>query len=359
MKNKFWTFRNLTPTKGELLIYGPISEYSWWGDEVTPKQFADDLKALGDITELDVRINSGGGDVFAAQAIHSQLKAHKAIVNIYIDGLAASAASVIAMAGDTIYIPTNAMMMIHNPSTFAWGEADDLLKLVDVLEQVKKTIIAAYKAKTGRESEELSKLMDDETWMTGEEAVTQKFADVLLNTGDVQAALNGNMMVVNGQTFDLSKFKNRPKLMAPAASVPQSRPQAANNNTGGTTKMDLKELQEKHPELFNQAKNLGVEEERKRIKDIDDLAMPGYEDMVAKAKFETPKTAAELAMEIVKAEKQRGGEYLQNRQQDAQTSNANNVDGGAAPQKTEGDQKEISDMAQAAAAAAKQKKGVR
>ena len=118
---KFWSFKALDETTGELLLYGEISDISWWGDEVTPKQFKEDLDALGDIDVLNVYINSPGGDVFAGQAIYSMLKRHKAQVKVYIDGLAASIASLVAMAGDKVIMPANAMMMIHNPWTWCWG----------------------------------------------------------------------------------------------------------------------------------------------------------------------------------------------------------------------------------------------
>ena len=112
MDKKFWSMTKPTNDSADLLLYGPISESSWWGDEITPKQFADDLEALGDVSEINVRINSGGGDVFAGQAIHSMLKRHAANVTVYVDGLAASIASIIAMAGDTVVMPRGAMMMI-------------------------------------------------------------------------------------------------------------------------------------------------------------------------------------------------------------------------------------------------------
>src|SRR5690606_6275695 len=121
---------------GELLLYGPISDFSWWGDEVTPKQFKEELDALGDIGELRVYINSPGGDVFAGQAILSMLKRHSARKVVYVDGLAASAASIVAMAGDTIRMPRNAMMMIHNAWTITAGNANDLREVADALDRV-------------------------------------------------------------------------------------------------------------------------------------------------------------------------------------------------------------------------------
>ncbi len=152
---KFWEFKAKANNKGELSIYGPISEYSWWGDEVTPKLFKSDLDALGDVDEIDVFINSGGGDVFAGQAIHSMLKRHKATINVYVDGLAASIASVIAMAGDKVTVPKNAMIMIHKAWSWGSGNSDDFRKLADDLEKIEETIINAYQEKSA------SRDMDD------------------------------------------------------------------------------------------------------------------------------------------------------------------------------------------------------
>jgi ATP-dependent protease ClpP protease subunit len=116
--NKFWNIIAAADDKpAELILYGDISSYSWWGDKITPKQFNDDLNALGDVSEIVVRINSGGGDVFAANAIYTRLKDHAAKITVKIDGWAASAATIIAMAGDSIQIPASGVFMIHDPKT--------------------------------------------------------------------------------------------------------------------------------------------------------------------------------------------------------------------------------------------------
>ena len=123
--NRFWDFvaRNSeADAPAELILYGDISSgNSWYDDEITPKQFDEELKALGDVDEITVRINSGGGDVFAANAIYTRLKDHKAKINVKIDGWAASAATIIAMAGDTIQIPASGVFMIHNPKMGVLG----------------------------------------------------------------------------------------------------------------------------------------------------------------------------------------------------------------------------------------------
>ena len=138
-KNKrFWNFKALDEKTGELTLYGEISNETWWGDEVTPKEFKSDLDNLGEIDTLNIYINSPGGDVFAGQTIYSILKRHKAHKNVYIDGLAASIASVIAMAGNTIFMPKNAMMMIHNPWTVGMGNADEFRKLAEDLDKIRE-----------------------------------------------------------------------------------------------------------------------------------------------------------------------------------------------------------------------------
>lgn len=207
---KFWNFTNKSSDVGELQLYGEISSASWFGDEVTPKQFKQDLDGLGDIKDLNIYINSGGGDVFAGQAIHSMLKRHTANKTVYIDGLAASIASVIAMAGDEIVMPSNAMMMIHKASTVGFGNSDDFRKMADNLEKIEESIQAAYEEKTGKDRKEIKELMDKETWMTAQDAVDMGFADRIEAEKKLAASAEGAFFMLNGQQFDMSIYKNAP-----------------------------------------------------------------------------------------------------------------------------------------------------
>ncbi|HEY9060960.1 MAG TPA: head maturation protease, ClpP-related [Pseudobacteroides sp.] len=209
---KFWEFKAKSASVGELMLYGEIASSTWWGDEVTPKQFKSDLDGLGDISQLDIYINSGGGDVFAGQAIHSMLKRHKANKTVYVDGLAASIASVIAMAGDKIIMPQNAMMMIHKAWTFGVGNAADFRKLADDMDKIDESIVAAYMGKTATEKEKIVEMMDAETWMTAEEAVNLGFADEIEESKQLAASLDGSFLMLNNQKFDMSKYKNPPKI---------------------------------------------------------------------------------------------------------------------------------------------------
>jgi len=193
------------------LLYGDISSSTWWGDEVTPSAFAQDLKGLGDISVLNIYINSGGGDVFAGLAIYSMLKRHPAQKNVYIDGLAASIASVIAMAGDTVYMPKNAMLMIHKAWTMAIGNANDLRKLADDMDKIDQSILTTYQDKTGLEPEKITEMVNAETWLTAEETVTLGFADVIEESKQIAASMNKDYLTMNGLSFDLSRFRNPPK----------------------------------------------------------------------------------------------------------------------------------------------------
>lgn len=202
--------KNAAKNAAELILYGEISDTSWWGDEVTPKQMADDLAALGDVSEIQVRINSPGGDVFAGVAIHSMLKRHNASITVYVDGLAASIASIIAMAGDKIIMPKGSMLMIHNPWSMAFGDANDFRQMADTLDTIRGSMIPIYAEKTGLSEDDIIALLDAETWLTAEDAIAQGFATEIEESTKVAASIRGKKAVVNGLEMDLSKFLNKP-----------------------------------------------------------------------------------------------------------------------------------------------------
>lgn len=187
MKRKFWNWirnedESVPDMERTLFLNGMISDETWYGDEVTPQLFKDELNAgNGNIT---VWINSPGGDVFAAAQIYNMLRDYKGSVTVKIDGIAASAASVIAMAGNTVCVSPVAMMMIHNPATMAMGEAKDMQKAIVMLNEVKESILNAYESKTGLTRARLSHMMDDETWFNAKKAVELGFADKILFDSD-------------------------------------------------------------------------------------------------------------------------------------------------------------------------------
>ncbi|WP_230228827.1 head maturation protease, ClpP-related, partial [Allobaculum mucilyticum] len=167
-----------------MFLNGTIAEETWFDDDVSPKQFKDEL--MEDDGDIAIWINSPGGDCFAAAQIYNMLAEYPGRVTIKIDGIAASAASVIAMAGDEVLVSPVSMLMIHNPATMAMGDVYEMKKAAAMLAEVKKSIINAYERKTGLARTKISKLMDDETWMDAGKAIELGFADSLMNRKDEQ-----------------------------------------------------------------------------------------------------------------------------------------------------------------------------
>ena len=177
--SKFWNWvRNEDTGAAELIFNGPISEDTWFGDEITPAMFRNELsKVSGDLT---VWLNSPGGDVFAASQIYTMLRNHKGKVTVKIDGIAASAASVVAMAGDETLIAPTGMLMIHNPSTVAFGNKEAMQKAIELLDEVKESIINAYETKSHISRAKIAKMMDEETWLNAKKALQLGFVDGIL-----------------------------------------------------------------------------------------------------------------------------------------------------------------------------------
>ena len=176
---KFWNFvTNEDTNETELLFNGPISENTWFGDEITPTLFRNELnKVKGDLT---VWLNSPGGDVFAASQIYTMLRNHKGKVTVKINALAASAASVVAMAGDETLIAPSAMLMIHDPACLASGNKADMEKAIELLEEVKESIINAYEEKCHLSRSKIAKMMSEETWLNAKKALQLGFVDGIL-----------------------------------------------------------------------------------------------------------------------------------------------------------------------------------
>jgi ATP-dependent protease ClpP protease subunit len=174
--------------RGEIWVYGVIG-MDWFGDGVTAKTFADDLKKLGKVQTIDLRINSDGGVVTDARAMYNLLVEHPAKVIAHIDGIAASAASFLAMAGEQILIAEGGFVMIHNARGVTIGEAEDHDRMAGVLRQVNQTIVDTYVARTNQDAKQIKKWMDAETWFTGKEAVANGFADKMVENMRVAASL--------------------------------------------------------------------------------------------------------------------------------------------------------------------------
>ena len=178
---KFWNWIHDDGGGRILRLEGPIDSENFWGDEVTPQMFREDLEAEdGDVT---VWINSPGGNVFAAAEIYTMLKDYSGKVTVKVASLAASAASVVAMAGDTVQMSPTALLMLHDPSTVAMGNARDMEKAIAALNEVKESIVNAYAAKSGLRRGRIADLMSEETWLNAKKAVELGFADEVLYDG--------------------------------------------------------------------------------------------------------------------------------------------------------------------------------
>lgn len=203
MDKKYWEFKNQSSTEADLYLY--IEVASWGGGYAahSAQSFKQELDDLGEISTLNIYINSPGGDVFEGNTIMNMLKRKKCTKNVYIDGLAASIASVIAMAGDKIIMPSNAMMMIHNAWTYAAGNSNELRKLADDLDKVNASIRQTYLDKAGDKLDEetLIKLMDNETWLTAQECYDYGLCDTVGEDTNIAAKFDLNI---------LNKYRNIP-----------------------------------------------------------------------------------------------------------------------------------------------------
>ena len=200
---KYWEFKNKTSTEADLYLYIEIASWGAGYSAHSAQSFKQELDDLGEIETLNIYINSPGGDVFEGNTIMNMLKRKKCTKNVYIDGLAASIASVIAMAGDKIIMPSNAMMMIHNAWTYAIGNSKDLRKLADDLDKVNTSIRQAYLDKAGEKLDEetLITLMDNETWLTAQECFDYGLCDVVGEDKNIAAKFDLNL---------LNQYKNIP-----------------------------------------------------------------------------------------------------------------------------------------------------
>lgn len=296
-----WNLVKNDDKSAELMLYGDIAE-SFWGDTISAKEVTEYLADL-DVENIDVYINSNGGVVDTAIAINNALRRHKAKVTVNIDGIAASAATLITCAGDIVRMPKNALFMIHNPSTIAMGDSEEMRKQADVLEKYKNSITETYLQKVNIDKEKLSELMDNETWLSAEEALKYGFIDEITENTDIQVV--ENKVISNNMVFNMAEFKN--------FNVNKN----IKNNRKGSEKMTKDEIKTQFPDIYaeivNEEKEIGVKEERTRIQEIENL---GYNhEVVDKAKFEEPKNARDLALEIVSLMKQENQNKL-NRIQD-------------------------------------------
>lgn len=327
---------NKDDESAELQLFGEISsEDSWWNeDSVTYRDFIADLNALGDKKNINVVIQSPGGDVFAANAIYNALILNKATITGTIIGICASAATIILMACDKRRIAKNAILMAHNPSITLWGSytSEDLLKLADVTDQVKKSIATAYMERLDKTEEEINQIMDVESWYVGQEAVDAGFCDEVIETGFQDNSFS-NKFSVNGVPCSFKNYLEtvvpdniRKKVQALSITPPKGSGTFSNKNVQkGSNNMgeestkntapvikDAAHLRSVYPEFVNQIVTDAVNAERERLKAIDEIASGIPDDVLNKAKYDEPISAADLALAQMKANNKAGQQTLNN-----------------------------------------------
>lgn len=275
--------------KGEIVSDDLADIYRQWGYTCTsPKDFAN---LSNDGEDIEVVINSRGGSVTDASEIFTALKDYKGQVTAKIVGFAGSCASWIAMAADKVKISPMGFIMIHNASSVAIGDNREMDSAGNMLKTVDEAIRNAYKEKTGLSDEELKDLMDNETWFNSSKALEKNFADEIMFEEEA---------LVSNSFFNDLKIPSK-EILNIISKNQEEREEVV---------MDLKELQEKHPDLYNEVMNLGKEEgrkeERERIQNIENLEVDGFKELVNRAKFETFESPEKLAMNILKAQKEQG-----------------------------------------------------
>ena len=339
---KFWNvMKNEEEKSAELILYGSIGHDEDW-DDISDKAFKRDIENLGDVENITLHINSPGGSVFSAIAIANTLKNHKAKVTANIDGIAASAATIITSACDIVRMPKNAHFMIHNPMTFAYGNNQDMEKTLNMLNKVKDSIIETYLYKSNTDKETLSELMNEETWMDAETAKGYGFIDEIINE-DIEEEIIENKLIINNMAFDISKYKNfkagkanKSQNITPLNITINSTGDAENiadeiknilsnkNNNKEEEKMTLEELKNKFPELydqiFNEGREAGENKENERMKAIDDMKILNYPDLVENAKYTEKIEASELAMKVLKKQNEEKAEKLEGLKNESQSN---------------------------------------
>lgn len=199
-------------TIGEVYIYGEITDFKCFDEDVTPKDIKKELDKLKSVDSINVYVNSPGGGVFAGVAIYNELKRFNKPITAYVDGVAASIASLIVLAADKVVMPFNSMLMIHNPWACICGNAGELRGLADRLDKLADSVlIETYQRKTGLDREKIKELLDAETWLSAEEAVGLGFADVLMEEQKIAACYVGDNVKFNSVEVQLNKFKAFPK----------------------------------------------------------------------------------------------------------------------------------------------------
>lgn len=362
---KFWNMASVSDDEGEITLYGDVlsqQPVDWWTGEpepglfITPEGFMEDLAPVKDKAKITVKLNSCGGDLYTGIAIHNALKALKGKVNVVVEGIAASAASVIMCAGDTVTVYPGSLIMIHGVSVMLWDylNIQDMKQLIKGMDASERAVAEIYNAKTGIETDTLRSMMTKETWFTGREALEKGFADALKedeNEPEMSMSTDKKVLYCNGVHHNIEGLHNVPGSIPVAAHAtpPAAKPGVnkittakAAKKEGGNIPMTIEEMRAAHPEIVAQieqeavaaqaqANADAVTAERERIAAIDSIAasIPDQQ-LVNDAKYgEKPCTAQELCFRVMQQSAAAGQQFLANYAKDGKVSGADGV--GAAP----------------------------
>ena len=368
---KFWNVM-IDGETAEIELYGDVwgSEVPKWYledvgdfDYISPQTFRQDLEAAKFAKEVVIKINSCGGDLYTGLAIHNELKALDAHKTVIVEGIAASAASVIAMAGDEVQMYPGSMLMIHGVSGLMmdWVTLEDLKKAAKSFDAAEKAIANIYADRTGKDTGTLRSMMTRETWMVGQEAVDQGFADTVLEEEGPKLAASADRktLLVAGVHHDVSAF-HIPDMIPSDKRIHPAKADE-NKTTNSVEKMEVKamtlmELKEQSPELVeeieanaakaalesakadlaeemkgavDEAVDNAVAAERARMMKIDEIASNINDaDLIKEAKYgEEPMTAEQLAFEALKRQQAQGTAFLADMKADTEDSKVNDVNG--------------------------------
>lgn len=354
---KFWNIASTGDDSGEILLYGDVvarQPVDWWTGEpepglyIAPESFLEDLAAVKDKSAITIKINSCGGDLYTGIAIHNAIKGLSGTKTVIIDGIAASAASVIACAGDDVQVYPGSMIMIHGVSGLLmdYYNLSDLKKLQKDFDASERAIAEIYHAKTGIEVDQLRSMMTRETWMVGQEAVDNGFANTLIEDEGPAASLSADkkVLLVAGVRHDVGAFRRIPGVIPvnnhiSTASAAGDNQKSANKARLEDRKMSVEELRAQHGDIIAQiereaaetARTNAIAEERARLQAIEEIeASVGDAQLIADAKYgEKPMTAEQLALAAMKKQAALGTKHLNDVKQDNDDSGAAGV--GAAP----------------------------
>lgn len=347
---KFWNISNTGEGTGEITLYGDVMSrqpMDWWTGEpasglyITPEGFLDDLEAVQGKSNITIKVNSCGGDLYTGIAIHNAIKGLSGHKTVIVEGIAASAASVIACAGDEVQVYPGSMIMIHGVSGLLrdYYTLSDLKKLQKDFDASERAIAEIYHAKTGLKVDQLRNMMTRETWMVGQEAVDNGFADTLLAEEGPDAVLSADkkVLLVAGIRHDVADFRSFPATIPTNQSIKTADPK---DETKPFIKeeakiMTMEEMKAKYPDIVSQIENqaacTAVSEERKRLQAIESIAgNVGDPQLLYDAKYgETPCTAEQLALKALQKQTELGSRHLMDTAADYQHSGADKV--GASP----------------------------